>query len=185
MRFLSAKVPTKGTTTEKLGNGAAESGEASTVNGNDVDDPLSADAVLNQENKVFDYKQEALKKLRFDKWPYYIEREWWKEGKRMTFWSTWRMLRDVKRRKCLAEWGPDRMRYKALKENRILPQAVRDECAEIMFNMPRYSIPNRILNMCQFSGKKRGKIKRFRLGRHIFRDLADHGKLSGVQRSMW
>jgi hypothetical protein len=63
--------------------------------------------------------------FRYDQYPYYIEREWWKEGNRMTFWSNWKMLKDVKRRQALHEYGPMRSRLKALKENRILPQAMR------------------------------------------------------------
>ena len=107
--------------------------------------------------------------FRFDQYPYYVEREWWKEGKRMTFWATWRMLRDVRRRHSVEQCGPERMRLKALKCNTILPQAIRDECAEKLHKLPKDSRPKLVLNMCQFSGKRRGKIKRFRLSRHLFR----------------
>lgn len=104
----------------------------------------------------------------------------------MTFWATWRMLRDVRRRESLAEHGAERMRLKAIKFNTVLPQAIRDEAAERLHNgLPRYSRPNLILNMCQFTGRRRGKIKPYRVNRHIFRRLADHGQLSGVQRAMW
>ncbi|EFP04707.1 hypothetical protein CRE_26849 [Caenorhabditis remanei] len=44
------------------------------------------------------YSQEAITKLKLDQYPLYVEREWWKTGKRMTFWASWRQLRDVKRR---------------------------------------------------------------------------------------
>uniref|UniRef100_A0A915B102 WD repeat-containing protein 44 n=2 Tax=Parascaris univalens TaxID=6257 RepID=A0A915B102_PARUN len=148
-------------------------------------DTLSVDAMLDSVIEKQAYSKEALSKLKLDVYPFYVEREWWKEGKRMTFWSTWRMLRDVKRRRVLAELGPDRMRLKALKSNTILPQAIRDECAERLHNMDRYSRPNLILNMCQFTGRRHGKIKPYRVNRHIFRRLADHGQLSGVQRAMW
>ncbi|VDD96171.1 unnamed protein product [Enterobius vermicularis] len=94
----------------------------------------------------------------------------------MTFWATWRMLRDVRRRHSVEQCGPERMRLKALKCNTILPQAIRDECAEKLHKLPKDSRPKLVLNMCQFSGKRRGKIKRFRLSRHLFRDLADHGR---------
>ncbi len=121
----------------------------------------------------------------------------------MTFWSNWKMLKDVKRRQALHEYGPLRSRLKALKENRILPQAMRvsaafssealtavtlrlqDEVAAELHALPRYSCPRLIKNMCQFSGRPKGKVKRFRLSRHIFRNQADHGKLSGVMRAMF
>uniref|UniRef100_A0A0M3ID65 28S ribosomal protein S15, mitochondrial n=1 Tax=Ascaris lumbricoides TaxID=6252 RepID=A0A0M3ID65_ASCLU len=132
-------------------------------------DALSVDAMLDNVIEKQAYSKEALTKLKLDTYPFYVEREWWKEGKRMTFWSTWRMLKDIKRRRVLAELGPDRMRLKALKSNTILPQAIRDECAERLHNMDRYSRPNLILNMCQFTGRQRGKIKPYRVNRHIFR----------------
>uniref|UniRef100_A0A0N4Z640 28S ribosomal protein S14, mitochondrial n=1 Tax=Parastrongyloides trichosuri TaxID=131310 RepID=A0A0N4Z640_PARTI len=131
------------------------------------------------------YNQQTLEKSKFDKYPFYIEREWWKDGKRMTFWANWRQLRDVRRRRALAECGADRMRLKALKENTILPQALRDEMSDKLHNMNRYSRPSLILNLCMFTGRRRGKIKPFRVNRHIFRRLADHSQLSGVQRAMW
>jgi small subunit ribosomal protein S14 len=123
--------------------------------------------------------------FRFNEFPYYVERQWWKDGTRMTFWATWRQKRDVKRREMLAELGPERMRLKAIKYNTILPQALRDECADKLSNMPKPSHPALILNMCQFTARQRGKIKPYRLNRHLFRKFADHGQLSGVQRAIW
>uniref|UniRef100_A0A0K0F1Q9 Probable 40S ribosomal protein S14, mitochondrial (inferred by orthology to a C. elegans protein) n=1 Tax=Strongyloides venezuelensis TaxID=75913 RepID=A0A0K0F1Q9_STRVS len=137
------------------------------------------------ELKRLPYNNETLEKCNLTKYPFYIEREWWKEGKRTTFWANWRQLRDVKRRQALAVCGPDRLRYKVLKENTILPQALRDEIAEKLHNMDKNSRPNLILNACMFTGRSRGKIKAYRVNRHIFRRLADHSQLSGVQRAHW
>ncbi|VDN24362.1 unnamed protein product [Gongylonema pulchrum] len=106
---------------------------------------------------------------RLDKYPYYVEREWWKDGNRMTFWSTWRMKRDVKRRQLLAELGPDRVRLKALKSNILLPKLITDECAEKLHNFPKGSCPCLVQHLCQFSGARRGKLNRFHLHRQIFR----------------
>ncbi|KAI6191773.1 hypothetical protein M3Y97_00264400 [Aphelenchoides bicaudatus] len=132
------------------------------------------------------YSAKALEAFKFNEFPYYIEREWWKRGNRSTFWATWRQLRDVKRREHIAELGPERMRLKAMKYNTVLPQALRDECADILTNkMPLYSQPGLVLNMCQFTGRQRGKLKAFRLNRHLFRKFADHGQLSGVQRAFF
>lgn len=70
-----------------------------------------------------------------DKYPFYIERDWWKDGKRMTFWANWRMKKDVKRRMLLHSVGEDRMRFKAMKANSILPQVIRDDFQDQMDNM--------------------------------------------------
>lgn len=131
------------------------------------------------------YSLDAIARLKLNEYPFYVEREWWKRGKRMTFWATWRQLRDVKRRELVAETGADRMRLRALKWNTVLPQAIRDDAAAELENMPKYAVPRRILNMCMFTARQRGKIKPYRLNRHLFRKLADHSKLSGVQRAMW
>lgn len=134
---------------------------------------------------LFLNKTHVFNSFRLTEFPYYVEREWWKKGARTTFWATWRQLRDVKRRELIAEVGPERMRLKAIKFNTVLPQAIRDECADKLTNMPRYSHPSLVLNMCMFTGRQRGKIKPYRVNRHIFRKAADHGQLSGVQRAFW
>ncbi|KAK6035348.1 ribosomal protein S14p/S29e [Cooperia oncophora] len=112
------------------------------------------------------YSIDAIARLKLDQYPFYVEREWWKKGKRMTFWATWRQLRDIKRREHVAE-------------------AIRDDAAAELSNMPKNAHPRRILNMCMFTARQRGKIKPYRINRHLFRKLADHSKLSGVQRAMW
>uniref|UniRef100_A0A183BSH4 WD repeat-containing protein 44 n=1 Tax=Globodera pallida TaxID=36090 RepID=A0A183BSH4_GLOPA len=145
-------------------------------------EPADADNRPKDRNR-FDYNSETLKELGFDAFPYYIERAWWKEGYRMTFWSHWDMLRDIKRRRTVAEWGPLRMRYKALKTNNILPQAIINEFQERMNKMPRRANPNLVIQMCQFTARRRGKLNKFRLNRHIFRQITDRGELSGTQRA--
>lgn len=140
---------------------------------------------VKKEQLLLSYSQKALKTLKLDEYPYYVEREWWKHGNRMTFWATWLMKKDVKRRHLLAELGPDRVRLKALKCNTILPELIRDECAKRLHNFPKASCPKNVQHLCQFSGARRGKLNRFHLHRQIFRRLADHGQLSGIQRSVW
>lgn len=135
--------------------------------------------------KRFKYSEEELNKHGFNVYPYRIERAWWQEGKRMTFWANWRQLADVRRRRTFAQLGPDRMRYKAMKTNTILPRAIIDEFQERMNTMPKAAHPKQILNLCQFTGKSRGKYNRFRVNRQIFRQLADRGQLSGVVRALW
>ncbi|MFH4975652.1 hypothetical protein AB6A40_002361 [Gnathostoma spinigerum] len=176
---------------------SAELGSETRTNGNgtaDVKkdcsspkDELSADVMLDEVGKSASqaYGKEAFKALKLDEYPYYVEREWWKEGTRMTFWSTWRMLRDIRRRQAVKETAFERLNLKLLKCNTILPQVLRDEWAAQLHNMPKRTFPNLVLNMCMFTGRQKGKIKPYRVSRHVFRRLADHGQLSGVQRSVW
>lgn len=120
-----------------------------------------------------------------DQYPYYVEREWWKDGYRMTFWPSWRAKRSVKYRLAVKQHSEQRLRYKALKENTILPQAIRDEAAEMLKKLPRNSSPKLVVNECLVTGQRRGKLKRFRVKRHEFRRYADSGKLCGIQRAIF
>ncbi|GMT04477.1 hypothetical protein PENTCL1PPCAC_26651, partial [Pristionchus entomophagus] len=188
----SAALSSRAATTDAAAAAAAAvtpSGSAEVMDGSvSSSPPLEDDPIVPEEISYAHremYSAAAISKLKLDQYPFYVEREWWKKGKRMTFWATWRQLRDVNRRECVQETGEQRMRLKALKWNTVLPQAVRDAAAEELHNMPKYSRPRLVLNMCMFTGRQRGKIKPYRLNRHLFRKYADHSQLAGVQRAMW
>ncbi|GMT32838.1 hypothetical protein PFISCL1PPCAC_24135, partial [Pristionchus fissidentatus] len=184
-----AALAARAATTDAAAAAAAATPSGSSEIPPDVVSPSVEDDVINPEEIAYAHKEAysaaAIAKLKLDQYPFYVEREWWKKGKRMTFWATWRQLRDVNRRECVQETGEQRMRLKALKWNTVLPQAVRDAAAEELHNMPKYSRPRLVLNMCMFTGRQRGKIKPYRVNRHLFRKFADHSQLSGVQRAMW
>ena len=40
-------------------------------------------------------------------------------------------------------------------------------------------------NRCAVTGRARGKLRRWRLSRVVFRELADNSQLSGVTRAWW
>ncbi|KAI1724397.1 WD domain, g-beta repeat domain-containing protein [Ditylenchus destructor] len=135
------------------------------------------------------YSRDVLEKLNLDKGPYRIDRAWWNSGRstfdRYCYWTNWVMQRDYRHRAQLANRGEDRLRFKAMTRCTTLPQAIRDEFQEKLNKFPAHCHPKRIYNMCMFTGAKRGKIKRYRVNRYIFRRMADHGQLCGVQRSMF
>ncbi len=51
--------------------------------------------------------------------------------------------------------------------------------------MPRDSSPTRQRNRCDLSGRPRGYMRKFRLSRIAFRELALEGQLPGVTKSSW
>ena len=51
--------------------------------------------------------------------------------------------------------------------------------------LPRDASPTRLINRCQQSGRRRGFIRRFRLSRIAFRELASQGMIPGVTKSSW
>ena len=60
------------------------------------------------------------------------------------------------------------------------------EQARIALNkMPRDSAPTRLRNRCQLTGRARGYLRKFKLSRLSFRELASHGMIPGVTKSSW
>jgi small subunit ribosomal protein S14 len=56
---------------------------------------------------------------------------------------------------------------------------------EGLAQLPRDASPTRLINRCQQSGRRRGFIRRFRLSRIAFRELASQGMIPGVTKSSW
>ena len=51
--------------------------------------------------------------------------------------------------------------------------------------LPRDASPTRLVNRCEVSGRRRGFLRRFRLSRIAFRQMASHGLIPGVTKSSW
>ena len=51
--------------------------------------------------------------------------------------------------------------------------------------LPRNASPSRLVNRCLASGRRRGYIRRFKLSRMAFRELALAGMIPGVTKSSW
>ncbi|MEE6496008.1 hypothetical protein FKM82_002204 [Ascaphus truei] len=102
-----------------------------------------------------------------------------------SYYVNWRMLRDVKRRKMAFEYADERLRINALRKNTILPKELQEVADKEIAALPRDSCPVRIRNRCVMTSRPRGVKRRWRLSRIVFRHLADHSQMSGIQRAMW
>lgn len=51
--------------------------------------------------------------------------------------------------------------------------------------LPRDSAPGRLHNRCQVTGRPRGYLRKFKMSRIAFRELAHKGQLPGVKKSSW
>ncbi|MGG0588406.1 30S ribosomal protein S14 [Priestia megaterium] len=51
--------------------------------------------------------------------------------------------------------------------------------------LPRDSSPTRLHNRCEVTGRPRGYLRKFKLSRIAFRELAHKGQLPGVKKSSW
>jgi small subunit ribosomal protein S14 len=51
--------------------------------------------------------------------------------------------------------------------------------------MPRNSSPVRLRSRCQLTGRSRGVLKKFKLSRLCFREMANFGLIPGVVKASW
>lgn len=58
--------------------------------------------------------------------------------------------------------------------------------AKVTLNkMPRNSSPVRLRSRCQLTGRSRGVLKKFKLSRLCFREMANNGMIPGVVKASW
>ena len=83
------------------------------------------------------------------------------------------IARDVKRSKMIEKYAAKRAELKELGDQEGLQK------------LPRNSSPVRHRNRDALTGRPRGFMRRFGIGRHNFRKLASEGKIPGVKKSSW
>ena len=86
--------------------------------------------------------------------------------------TSW-LERDKRKRETVAKWADLRAELKAKKDYIGLSQ------------LPRNASPVRLVNRCQISGRRRAFLRRFKLSRITFRELATNGMIPGVTKSSW
>jgi small subunit ribosomal protein S14 len=69
--------------------------------------------------------------------------------------------------------------------NMNLSEEEREEARLALNKMPRDSSPIRLRNRCQLTGRARGYLRKFKLSRLSFRELASAGMIPGVTKSSW
>ena len=81
--------------------------------------------------------------------------------------------RDKRKRKTVAKYAELRAELKAKRDYASLSQ------------LPRDASPTRLVNRCQVSGRRRAFMRRFKISRITFRELASAGMIPGVTKSSW
>jgi small subunit ribosomal protein S14 len=56
---------------------------------------------------------------------------------------------------------------------------------EGLAKLPRDASPIRLTNRCQISGRRRGYLRKFRVSRLTFREMALNGLIPGVTKASW
>jgi len=81
--------------------------------------------------------------------------------------------RDARKRKTVEKYAELRAELKAKKDYASLSQ------------LPRDASPTRLTNRCRVSGRRRAFMRRFKISRITFRELASAGMIPGVTKSSW
>lgn len=61
----------------------------------------------------------------------------------------------------------------------------REAAVDALNRLPRNSSPIRLRNRCQLTGRPRGFLRKFKLSRICFREMASHGLIPGVTKASW
>jgi small subunit ribosomal protein S14 len=81
--------------------------------------------------------------------------------------------RNERKRKTVKKYAAVRAELKAKKDYAGLAQ------------LPRDASPTRVVNRCEVTGRRRAFIRRFKVSRLTFRELASQGLIPGVTKSSW
>lgn len=77
---------------------------------------------------------------------------------------------------------------KALKETILDMNKPIDErlaAVDALNKIPKNSAAIRLRNRCQFTGRSRGFLRKFKLSRLCFREMANQGLIPGVFKASW
>ncbi|CAL1266520.1 unnamed protein product [Larinioides sclopetarius] len=102
-----------------------------------------------------------------------------------TKYTDWRMIRDVKRRKVVKEYAKLRLQINAVRLNTLMPAEIKEIAQKEIEALPTDSCTTKLHKRCILTSRPRGRYRKFRMSRIIWRHLADYNQISGVERAMW
>jgi len=89
------------------------------------------------------------------------------------------------RKDLVAKYAVKRAELKATLANPNTTDEEFFKAQRALAKLPRNSSPIRVRNRCLLSGRPRAYMRRFRVSRITFRELALNGKIPGVTKSSW
>lgn len=91
-----------------------------------------------------------------------------------------------KRREKLVKQGWEkRQALRATAANLNLSEEERQKARTELNKLPRDTNPIRLRNRCKLTGRPRGFLRKFKLSRLTFREMASAGLIPGVTKSSW
>lgn len=95
------------------------------------------------------------------------------------------IARQKKREKMVALKWEKRQALKKIIANPLTSEEERYEAVNTLNKLPKNSSPVRLRNRCQITGRSRGFLRKYKLSRLCFREMANMGLIPGVVKSSW
>lgn len=84
-----------------------------------------------------------------------------------------KVIKELQREATVAKYAEKRMELKKNKDY------------EGLSKLPRNASPTRLHNRCQVTGRPRGYLRKYKISRIAFRELAHKGQIPGITKSSW
>jgi Ribosomal protein S14 len=96
-----------------------------------------------------------------------------------------KIVREKKLLKTIQKYADKRAELKKIINNPNTPIEERDLAVDQLDRLPKSSSRIRLRNRCFITGRPRGVIRRFKLSRLSFREMALNGEIPGVTKASW
>lgn len=93
--------------------------------------------------------------------------------------------KELRRDKLVRQKWEKRQELKKKIVNMHLSEEEREAARIALNKMPKNSSPIRRRNRCQLTGRPRGFLRKFKLSRLTFREMASNGLIPGVTKASW
>ena len=96
-----------------------------------------------------------------------------------------KIVREKKLLKNIQKYASQRADLKAIINNPSATDEEKDNAVNKLDSLPKSSSRIRLRNRCFITGRPRGVIRRFKLSRLSFREMALKGEIPGVTKASW
>lgn len=95
------------------------------------------------------------------------------------------VVKDERKAAWANKYRTKRKEYREIIKSPSASPEQREEARRKLNNLPRLSLETRVKNRCQVTGRPRGYLRKFKMSRIAFRELANQGLIPGVTKSSW
>jgi small subunit ribosomal protein S14 len=95
------------------------------------------------------------------------------------------IARQKKRERMVSNKWEKRQQLKKIIQDLSTSDEERMKAVALLDKLPKNSSPVRLRNRCQMTGRSRGYLRKFKLSRLCFREMANAGLVPGVVKASW